>query len=186
MGLPFGNYYPMQCGIKSNQDMYKYKCVKISGKKYDEHRLVAIRKFGAEAIKGMIVHHINGDKRDNRPENLELMTREEHGRLHSKTTPRPDNAAISTTLKRHYANRISPYSRQVIRFNLDGVPVERFESCRTTGFFGFKAKHVSECCNGVRKTHHGSLWAFLDDIHSVVLKAAYSRLPLRSRISTGV
>lgn len=31
------------------------------------------------------VHHVNGDRSDNRPENLEYLTREEHHRVHKST-----------------------------------------------------------------------------------------------------
>ncbi len=46
------------------------------------HRIVAYEKYG-DAVKGMAVHHINGDKWNWSLENLELMTNSEHGKLHA-------------------------------------------------------------------------------------------------------
>lgn len=47
-----------------------------------EHRLVAWETFGPFDT-SMHVHHINGDKSDNRPDNLELLTPQEHGKEHA-------------------------------------------------------------------------------------------------------
>lgn len=48
------------------------------------HRLLAVAKYGFEAVKGMDVHHKNGCKFDNRIENIELLTHEEHTRHHAQ------------------------------------------------------------------------------------------------------
>ena len=59
-----------------------------------EHILVMERTLGRLIPVNEIVHHKNGNKQDNRPENLEVMTRTEHMKLHWKTDRRHDMEVI--------------------------------------------------------------------------------------------
>jgi hypothetical protein len=48
------------------------------------HRLLAIAEFGFDEVSGSVVHHKSNIPWDNRPENIEVMSKSEHHSLHSK------------------------------------------------------------------------------------------------------
>lgn len=49
-----------------------------------EHRVIMERHLGRALTRDEVVHHINEDKGDNRIENLAVMTRSEHMRMHRR------------------------------------------------------------------------------------------------------
>lgn len=49
-----------------------------------EHVVVVEAQIGRRIKRGEEVHHIDGDKHNNRLENLRLMTKHEHGQLHGR------------------------------------------------------------------------------------------------------
>ena len=53
-----------------------------------EHRFIAAEKWGIEAVRGMVVHHIDGNRANNSIENLKLMTLSKHAKHHNAIRPR--------------------------------------------------------------------------------------------------
>ena len=66
--------------------IHKRGYVFIDGKA--EHRVVMEAHIGRLLRADEAVHHVNGDKADNRVENLELMSVSDHVALHNRMQPR--------------------------------------------------------------------------------------------------
>lgn len=59
-----------------------YFIITRKGRTYLEHNFIMEESIGRKLEKYEVVHHINGNKKDNRIENLKLMTRSEHTSFH--------------------------------------------------------------------------------------------------------
>lgn len=69
-----------------------YKKIRLSRfETIDEHRLIMQNHLGRELSFNEIVHHKDGNKLNNRIENLELMSRSEHAKHHYSPIPQTFN-----------------------------------------------------------------------------------------------
>jgi HNH endonuclease len=77
--------------------MKKYIRPTVGSKENQEaiSRIIMSKKLGRLLLSEEIVHHINGDPKDNREENLLLVNRAEHKKIHSEI-------GLSTRFKRIY------------------------------------------------------------------------------------
>lgn len=60
--------------LEGSKTSHGYVVVRVNGKRVLQHRLVMEDMIGRSLMKGERVHHRNGKRDDNRPENLELWT----------------------------------------------------------------------------------------------------------------
>ena len=82
--------------------MGSYKKIKLKdGSTIDEHRFNMKRHLGRELSFNECVHHINGDKRDNRIENLEVVDRREHVANHWKDGSMVGYSKSKETIDKH-------------------------------------------------------------------------------------
>ena len=77
---------------KNGYSQYYHK--KTGSWKYT-HRTVAEKKIGGRVRPGYEVHHINHNKKDNRPSNLVVLSKSDHRKIHAQDSKRTKSMKIS-------------------------------------------------------------------------------------------
>lgn len=128
-----------------------YRQVKVRGKKYSAHRLIAMTWCDG-FFEGACVDHINGVRDDNRPENLQWVTSSENSFRSFK------NGRITPTKGKF--SKDHPTSKAVISTSLFSGEVRIWESAMDAVRAGFDSSCISRCCAGKSKHHKGHYWRF--------------------------
>ncbi|MGH7849868.1 MAG: HNH endonuclease [Thermodesulfobacteriota bacterium] len=109
-----GRYCSRTCKHKAQRGKFKpllerpsyidnrgYVMVPVGPKKYKpEHRIVMEKILNRPLMTCEHVHHINRDRADNRPENLQVLMEKEHIKLHAKTWFHTQSRRITLICKR--------------------------------------------------------------------------------------
>lgn len=123
--------------------------------KYEKPKTASVHRLVAEAflmpVEGKnYVNHKDGDKTNNKVENLEWCTARENT-IHS----------FITGLQINPKGKNNPLSKIVYQFTLDNKLINKFygtkEAERCTGV---RSGDISACCNGKQKTAKGYKWSY--------------------------
>ena len=93
-------YCSVICGSIAKRKNYvkgKYVTLNVEGERIYLHRLIWEKNNGRQLRKGEVVHHVNCDPTDNRPQNLQVMSNAEHTSLH-ETLRRAERRALNGNL----------------------------------------------------------------------------------------
>lgn len=101
--IKLARFCSISCGLTGkNNHKYKggtenwsgYRMVMVNGKQVREHRHIMEKHLGRKLKPNEEVHHKNGDKKDNRVNNLEVMPKSQHSKLSYKLREIDDNGRL--------------------------------------------------------------------------------------------
>lgn len=154
----------------------KYK----SRKGMAEHRLVIEEFFERKLKSNEHVHHINGDKGDNRLKNLVVITPKAHMFIHKQKHPIYKNCCVcyrpfkphATKRKRNKVCSIKckmkldkinagKRKRPIEQYSKEGVLLKKWDSGRDIkNTLGIAESNINKCCNGHIKSAYGFVWKY--------------------------
>lgn len=156
-----------------------YKRTTYKGKPIDEHRKIMEEFLGRKLSSNEYVHHKNRNKRDNRIENLEIMTPLEHNRHHFGKLPkvkicvecgkkfeppvkhRKRNILCSKECWDKHQIKISKLHNKKIVSYKDNKKVKTYKSIKeaSTELNG-NSSNIVKCLKGKTKSAYGYQWKY--------------------------
>lgn len=139
--------------LTPDKDGYLHASLSKNGnnKKYKVHRLVC-KAFIPNPENKSEIDHINGDKTDNRVENLKWCTHKENM-----------NNPLTLDIFKYRVGVKNGFSKSVIQFTKDNELIRKWDSMADVKReLGIDSSCISNCCSGKRKTAGGSKWKYYD------------------------
>lgn len=132
-----------------------YVTVNVNNKKYSLHRLIAIN-FIKKTVGKEFVNHIDGNKLNNRTDNLEWCTQKENIQ-HAFNTGLMDNAKKIIPLMKVRAKNIDQYdlNNNYIKTFIGSIEAEKELKNNDKKV---NSRNIRSVCNGERKTAGGYIW----------------------------
>ena len=157
-----------------------YKQHYENGKNYLEHRYIMEQHLGRKLKRNEVVHHINGDKFDNRIENLTIMENSEHARFHKIKLPKTKICIVcgkefEPPIKHRKRNIVCSkecwliHQQQIIKkqeikinqFSKDETLIKTWNSLHEIEReLGLQATNICKCCKGKIKSLGGYIWKY--------------------------
>jgi len=120
----------------------QYKMTYRNGKNIREHRAIMQDFLGRELNKNELVHHIDGDIRNNNITNLYVTTRQEHAKIHCDKIKR-NISVIQYSKKMEFIKMWESATKAAIELNISNT-------------------NISACCRMRIKSAYGFIWRYAD------------------------
>lgn len=173
-------YYKFDKGILVEKTKEPYRIKSFKGDRRLYHRWVVEQAIGRKLGRNEYVHHINGDKQDNRLENLQVLTPLEHNRLHNEKLPktkickvcgkefepsvnhRGRSSICSRECLRKWQKQTSVFKdRPIQQYDKNGNYIKTFSSVKQASIeIGGESTNIVKCARGKIKSAYGYKWQY--------------------------
>ena len=134
-------------------------------KRYHVLVVQAFPEICGEYFQGCSIHHKNHNRLDNRPENLIVLTKSEHSKLHYQTQPdsfkKPSEKRSKSISKALAGRRAYDKHIPVIQLSKNGEIVKKWDCMADINKeYGYSAGNICSACKGRLKTAYGFKWQY--------------------------